>query len=94
MERSMVGTSLTLSTFYQVSISGWGDTGGAQEASTDRLQETVVPIVQSSICVERLNQTGGVNEDLIVCAGGKKTGPCKVNYQRQCHPGAIVLDPG
>ena len=94
MELSMVSISLMFRKFYLVCISGWGATGGAQKASTDRLQETVVPIVQSSICVERMNQTGDVNEDLIVCAGGKGAGPCKVNYQRQCHPGAIVFYPG
>ena len=64
--------------FYLLSISGWGDTG-VQETSTDKLQETVVPIVQSSNCTERMNQTEGVNEDLIVCAGGTASGgPCKV----------------
>ena len=78
MELSMVSISLMFRKFYLVCISGWGATGGAQKASTDRLQETVVPIVQSSICVERMNQTGDVNEDLIVCAGGKGAGPCKV----------------
>ena len=70
--------------FYPVSISGWGDTG-AQETSTDKLQETLVPIVQSSNCTERMNQTEDVNEDLIVCAGGRGVGPCKVNHQRQSH---------
>ena len=62
-----------------VSISGWGNTG-VNETSTDKLQETVVPIVQSSNCIERMNQTEGVNEDLIVCAGGAESGgPCQVN---------------
>ena len=59
-----------------VSISGWGDTG-VQETSTDKLQETVVPIVESSNCGD------GLDEDLIVCAGGLETGPCKVSHQRQ-----------
>ena len=73
--------SRTLINFHPVSISGWGDTG-IQETSTDKLQETVVPIVQSSICTERMNQTEGVNEDLIVCAGGAESGgPCKVNHK-------------
>ena len=63
-----------------LSISGWGDTG-VQETSTDKLQETVVPIVQSSNCMERMNQTEGVDENLIVCAGGASKGPCKVRYQ-------------
>ena len=67
--------------FYLLSISGWGDTG-VQETSTDKLQETVVPIVQSSNCINRMNQTEGVNEDLIVCAGGAGSGgPCKVNHK-------------
>ena len=60
---------------------GWGDTG-LQETSTDKLQEAVVPIVQSSECTMRMNQTEGVNEDLIVCAGGDESGgPCKVNLK-------------
>ena len=67
---------------FLLSISGWGDTG-VQETSTDKLQETVVPIVQSGNCTERMNQTEGVNEDLIVCAGGVAEGPCKVSHQRQ-----------
>ena len=67
--------------FYLLSIAGWGDTG-VQETSTDKLQETVVPIVQSSNCIERMNQPEGVNEDLIVCAGGAESGgPCKVNHK-------------
>ena len=66
---------------YLLSISGWGDTG-VQETSTDKLQETVVPIVQSSNCTERMNQAEDVNEDLIVCAGGAGSGgPCKVNHK-------------
>ena len=32
--------------------------------------------------MERMNQTEGVNEDLIVCAGGAESGgPCKVNHK-------------
>ena len=66
--------------FHPSFILGWGDTG-VQETSTDKLQETVVPIVQSSNCIERMNQTEGVNEDLIVCAGDAQSGgPCKVNH--------------
>ena len=62
-----------------ISISGWGDTGGNQETSTDKLQETEVPIVESNICMEKMNQSEGVDEDLIVCAGGRGgAGPCKV----------------
>ena len=64
-----------------VSISGWGDTG-LQETSTDKLQETVVPIVEISKCMERMNQTGGADEDLIVCGGGEESGrPCKVKVK-------------
>ena len=64
----------TLPSYFSL---GWGDTG-VQETSTDKLQETVVPIVESSNCIERVNQTRGVNKDLIVCAGGASEGPCKV----------------
>ena len=73
-------TSKYISLFYMLSISGWGDTG-VQETSTDKLQETVVPIVQSIFCTERMNQTEGFDEDLIVCAGGPESGgPCKVSH--------------
>ena len=61
-------------------ISGWGDTG-VQETSTDKLQEAVVPIVQATNCAERMNQAEGVDENLIVCAGGAAEGPCKVCQQ-------------
>ena len=72
-----------------VSIPGWGDTG-VRETSTDKLQETVIPIVQSSICTERMNQTESVSEDLIVCAGGAESGgPCKVNKKTKV---SIVLN--
>ena len=64
--------------FYFLSISGWGDTG-AGETSTDKLQETVVPIVSTSNCFERMNQTENVDENLLVCAGGEGAGPCKVS---------------
>ena len=64
--------------FYFLSISGWGDTG-AGETSTDKLQETVVPIVSTSNCFERMNQTENVDETLLVCAGGDGAGPCKVS---------------
>ena len=61
-------------------LSGWGDTG-VQVTSTDKLQETVVPIVQTSNCNERMNQAEGVDANLIVCAGGAAEGPCKVRHQ-------------
>ena len=61
-------------------ILGWGHTG-VQETSTDKLQEIVVPIVQPSNCTARLNQTEGVDENLIVCTGGADEGPCKVRQQ-------------
>ena len=77
----------TLVLFYLLSISGWGDTG-VQETSTDKLQETVVPIVESSNCGE------GVDEDLIVCAGGVGVGPCKVSRQRQSHLIDFILNQG
>ena len=79
--------------FYPVSISGWGDTG-VQETSTDKLQETVVPIVQSSNCTEKMDQAEGVTEDQIICAGGAGAGPCKVSHQRQCHQFGIMFIPG
>ena len=67
--------------FHPSFFSGWGDTG-VPETSTDKLQETVITIVQSSNCAERMNQNEGVNEDLIVCAGGAESeGPCKVNHK-------------
>ena len=71
--------------FHLVLISGWGDIGGVGVTSTDKLQETVVPIVQSSSCTERMNLAEGVDEDLIVCAGGAGAGPCKVDRKRPCH---------
>ena len=77
--------------FQLVFISGWGDTGGVQGTSTDKLQETEVPIVQSSNCMERMNQPEGVDEDMIVCAGGAEAGPCKVCGQRPCHQIFIIL---
>ena len=64
----------------ELSFSGWGDTGD-QETSTDKLQETVLPIVETSICIERINETESVDENLIVCAGGASKGPCKVRHQ-------------
>ena len=69
------GTSMVGSTSRYNKVSGWGDTG-VQETSTDTLQETVVPIVQTSNCMERMNQAEGVDENLIVCAGGASKGPC------------------
>ena len=58
------------------SLPGWGDTG-VQETSTDKLQETEIPIVETRNCGE------DVDEDLIVCAGGLGVGkgPCKVSLQ-------------
>ena len=41
------------------------------------MQEIVVPIVQTSNCRGRMNQTEGVDENLIVCTGGAAKGPCK-----------------
>ena len=80
------GTSMVSSTICNDTVSpfllGWGDTG-VQETSTDKLQETVVPIVQTSNCTARMNQTDGVDENLIVCTGGAAQGPCKVQYQNK-----------
>ena len=72
MGLSMVSSSLIWQLYP---VPGWGDTG-VQETSTDKLQETVVPIVDPSNCAE------DVDEDLIVCAGGLGTGPCKVSHQK------------
>ena len=58
-------------------ILGWGDTGH-QETSTDKLQATLVPIIRSSNCAERMNLADPLDENLIVCAGGTGSGPCKV----------------
>ena len=66
--------------FHPNFILGWGHTG-VQETSIDKLQEIVVPIVQTSNCTARMNQTEGVDENLIVCTGGAAKGPCKVRQQ-------------
>ena len=63
--------------FNPTSLLGWGDTG-VQETSTDKLQETVITIVPSSNCIERMNQINGVDEDLILCTDVAEKGPCKV----------------
>ena len=69
--------------FHFLCIPGWGATG-VQETSTDKLKETVVPIVESSICKGRMKQPEDVNEDLIVCVGDTAEGPCKVmSHQRK-----------
>ena len=68
--------------FPFVSISGWGDTGD-QKTSTDKLQKTQIPIVESSNCLTKENLEG--DENLIVCARGAKAGPCKVNWKPRCH---------
>ena len=60
-----------------VSILGWGYS--FEGTSPDKLQETIVPIVQTSYCLEGMNQTEGVDEHLIVCTeGGVSGGPCQV----------------
>ena len=68
-------------------ISGWGGTGVSDTStetgdyfSTEKLQETEVPIVQSSKCVEKMDDAEGVVESLIVCTegAGAGKGPCKV----------------
>ena len=61
-----------------VSVLGWGNSG--VQFSTDELQETVVTIVPSSTCKERMSQPELVDKNLIVCAGGhNEGGPCKVS---------------
>ena len=66
--------------FFFLSVSGWGDTG-AQDTSTDKLQETEIPIVNSIKCIQRMNHTEYVDQNLIICAGGSggSGGPCKVH---------------
>ena len=65
-----------------MSRSGWGDTG-AEETSTDKLQEALVPIVESSNCLD----SEGVDENLIVCTSSATKGPCKVSQTKyiQCY---------
>ena len=69
---------LCIKDFHPIIISGWGDTG-VQYTSTDELKETIIPIVESSLCVE--NQPDSEDENLILCAGGEGKGPCKVSHQ-------------
>ena len=75
-DMSMVSKGILRLIHNAFPFSGWGDTG-VQDTSTDKLHETVVPIVDPSSCGE------DVDEDLIVCAGGLGvgTGPCKVSLQ-------------
>ena len=63
-----------------ICLSGWGKKRD-KDTSTDMLQGTVIPIVESSICLEKI--IGTDDEHLMVCAGtGREhatpTGPCKV----------------
>ena len=48
-----------------------------QETSTEKLQESEVQIVPSDICTQKMKSTD-IEDNLIVCAGGNKKGPCKV----------------
>ena len=48
-----------------------------QETSTEKLQESEVQIVPSDICMQKMKSTI-IDDNLIVCAGGNKKGPCKV----------------
>ena len=69
--------------FLPANSLGWGDTG-IQETSTDKLQETLVPIIQTSKCLEKMNQTEGphVDESRIVCTGDAGSGgPCQVTHK-------------
>ena len=72
---SMVSGKLWLLSDF---ISGWGDTQLDPEGSTDILQETLVPIVPNSNCVDNTADDASLIQSLIVCAGGAGTGPCKV----------------
>ena len=58
---------------------GWGDTETTH--STNKLKKTIVPIVPTRNCTMNLNEA--VNEDLLVCAGGSGTGPCKVDITQE-----------
>ena len=76
---------------HLVSISGWGDTG-VQKTSTDKLQKTQIPIVESSNCLRKKNLKGEpVDKNLIVCAGGAKSGPCEVNWKPKVSLSMCVL---
>ena len=62
---------------FPLICTGWGDTG---LFSADKLQKTEVDILESSKCRGQLNPLLADEEEaLIVCAGRKGTGPCKVN---------------
>ena len=92
MAISTVSQLWTISAFLHL-FSGWGDTG-VGETSTDELQETALPIVQSSNCIQRMNETESVNGDLIVCAGGADEGPCKVRWPLNSSQDLCVLNLG
>ena len=67
---------------------GWGDSGTPH--STNKLKETMIPIVPTRNCTMNLNEA--VNETLLVCAGGSGTGPCKVDItQKRVIVLAIVI---
>ena len=72
----MVRTDQIKDVKYCTSVSGWGDTG-VQETSTEKLQESEVQIVPSDICTQKMKSTD-IDDNLVVCAGGNKKGPCKV----------------
>ena len=79
--------------FNILSISGWGNTGSG-DFSTDKLQETALPIVSNNNCFERMNQTEDVDEDHLLCAGREGVGPCKVNLKRKSHFNNNIFYPG
>ena len=58
---------------------GWGDTGTTH--STNKLKKTIVPIVPTGNCT--MNHNEAETEDLLVCAGGSGTGPCKVDITKK-----------
>ena len=62
-------------------VLGWGSSG-IDGTATDKLQETIVPIVESSKCIEIEEHTEGIVEDNLICAGGNGSGPCKVRCLR------------
>ena len=50
------------------------------DISTETLQKAVVPLVEKRKCLQRMNQEEleAGDEDLLVCTGGTKVGPCEV----------------
>ena len=65
---------------HNFSTLGWGKFSDVGIA-TELLQTATVPIVENSKCKERMNKAElrPGDEDLLVCTGGSRQGPCKVD---------------